>query len=317
MKRKLNYKKIALAFIVVVVVILLIIFGIKGISSFIKNKNSYEHKLSLVGYKKDEIKILLKNFEKNDLENILKIDYNENLANYSEQKYFNINKLNEYTAYLNKNKKSNIKETIAVINTGADKEEYDDIRKTDLSKGILMLVNKYNYLESSYVPKDIVSIPTTYAYEGKSMSKEAMENLIYMLDAARESKFTIVVSSGYRSYSDQEKVYNNYKSIYSTRQADDMIFRPGFSESQTGLSIALEPYSKEVSDVKTSEEHKWLEQNAYKYGFIFRYPANSKALTKADPSDWRMRYVGEVASTKIHNEKITFEEYYKYYVEKK
>ena len=58
-----------------------------------------------------------------------------------------------------------------------------------------------------------------------------------------------------------------------------------------------------------------MQNNAYKYGFIERYPKNDVKITGYDWEPWHYRYIGVEAATKIHEEGITFDEYYAYYVE--
>ena len=56
--------------------------------------------------------------------------------------------------------------------------------------------------------------------------------------------------------------------------------------------------------------------NAYKYGFILRYPENTRDTTGYDFEPWHYRYVGIEAAKKIHDENLLFEEYYSYYIQK-
>ena len=74
--------------------------------------------------------------------------------------------------------------------------------------------------------------------------------------------------------------------------------------------------SSQTDDFEKTEEYKWLLDNSYKYGFILRYPKEKENITKIDYESWHFRYVGVEAATIIHDEKISFEEYYAYYVEK-
>ena len=65
------------------------------------------------------------------------------------------------------------------------------------------------------------------------------------------------------------------------------------------------------------DEFKWLEKNAYKYGFILRYPKDKEYLTGYEYESWHFRYVGKNAAKYIHENKITFDEYYAYFIEGK
>ncbi|UKI58800.1 MAG: M15 family metallopeptidase [Clostridium sp.] len=124
------------------------------------------------------------------------------------------------------------------------------------------------------------------------------------------------LSDGYRSYEAQEKMFESYKNSYGYEEADKNVARPGHSEYQTGISFQIVPYNKVFDKPRESEEYLWLRDNAYKYGFIFRYPEDKKDITLFDSYTWRLRYVGTDVASIIENEKICFEEYYAYFVDK-
>ena len=95
-----------------------------------------------------------------------------------------------------------------------------------------------------------------------------------------------------------------------------MAARAGHSEHQTGLSLDI--FSKTdttTSNFKNSLAYTWLTNNAYKYGFIERYPENKEDITGFSAEAWHWRYVGVDAATYIHENDITFDEYYAYYLE--
>ena len=70
-----------------------------------------------------------------------------------------------------------------------------------------------------------------------------------------------------------------------------------------------------MDDFEETKEYKWLIKNAYKYGFILRYPKDKEDITGYNYESWHYRYVGVEAAKIIHEENITFDEYYAYYVE--
>lgn len=177
-----------------------------------------------------------------------------------------------------------------------------------------MLVNKFYKLSETYVPSDLVDVSLSYAYEGKQVSKVMYDSLTNMLDAAKESGYNLVVSQGYRSYADQEEAYNDIEASSGVDYADKVAARPGHSEYQTGLSVVVKPLYTEGSDMENSPEHTWILENAYKYGFILRYTKDKENITGFSYDAWRLRYVGSNAARIIHNENITFDEYYEYYI---
>ena len=56
------------------------------------------------------------------------------------------------------------------------------------------------------------------------------------------------------------------------------------------------------------EEGKWLRENAYRYGFILRYPRGLEDITGYDYEPWHYRYVGQMAND-IYFNNLTLEEY--------
>ncbi len=310
-QRRLNKKRLFLvigAFIGLIIIMLLIVHFIKeGIK-----KNSIEYKLGEVGYTTEEIEFLTKTLNLDEQKELLEQERISILVPLYKEKYFRKDKLDEYLEYYKNNKKYSPSEIVTKVNTHTNIEAYEKIFDADTSKKELMLVNKYYKLSEDYEPSDIVLIPSAYAYAKKYASESILENLENMIDAAKESKLKLVVSAGYRSYKDQDSIYNNYKVSNGIREADDNVSRPGHSDYQTGLAIDIEPYGKSVTNVNESEEYKWLKENAYKYGFIERFPEGKEDITGFKYSASHYRYVGIEAATYIHNNNITFEEYYGY-----
>lgn len=307
-EKKLNKVKL----IGVLVVILVIIVSVIVMLAIKKKHESLEYKLEVIGYSEAEIEYIKSNFDTSKTEYVLANEYSKNIIPLSKEKYFRFDKLDEYLDYSKEESSLSMSEIITKINTYTNLEFYSQIFNTDTNKKELMMVNKYYKLDETYEPSDLVEVSSRYAYSGKYVSESILENLEEMLDAAREVNYKLVVSQGYRSYEDQASMYESYSSANGEEAADSFVSRPGHSDYQTGLSFDLQPYNKTVEDPETNEEHIWLVSNAYKYGFIFRYPDGVSEITGFKYYPWRLRYVGVDAATYIYNNNITFEEYYGY-----
>ena len=63
---------------------------------------------------------------------------------------------------------------------------------------------------------------------------------------------------------------------------------------------------------ESTSEFKWLNENAYKYGFILRYPKDKMEITGYIYEPWHYRYVGVELASKLYNNGnwITIEEYF-------
>jgi LAS superfamily LD-carboxypeptidase LdcB len=134
--------------------------------------------------------------------------------------------------------------------------------------------------------------------------------------AKNEKGYNIVISSSYREYADQKELYDRRKKDKGEKEADKFAARPGHSEHQLGLAIDLDLYGKTYEKFEDTEEYAWLLENCYKYGFILRYPKDKEDITGYSFESWHYRYVGKEVAKYIHENNITFDEYYEYYLNK-
>ena len=196
---------------------------------------------------------------------------------------------------------------ITYVNIGLDREFYTDMEETDMSDGYLIICNKYHKLKDNYVP-DLVSLS---GYGGGQMEKVAAEHFKEMSNAAKKEGIKIYNVSGYRSFNTQKSLYNNYVNRDGKAKADTYSARPGTSEHQTGLASDINSVS---SSFENTSAFKWLKVNAYKYGFILRYPKGKEFITGYMYEPWHFRYVGEEVAQVIYEKDITYEEYYATYI---
>ena len=212
--------------------------------------------------------------------------------------------------------KESLDTVIALTNTHASSGWYNQDYDTDITKGDLILVNKFYHLSSDYIRDDLKNASLQYSYSNNKVSEKVLDAFEKMRqDVMNELNVKLMINSSYRSYEEQEEIYNEFKKV-SLKYADSYAARPGYSEHQTGLAIDItsleHPSSKSFSE---SDEYKWLIDNCYKYGFILRYPEGKDNITGYKTESWHFRYVGLEAAKKTHDENITFDEYYAYYIE--
>lgn len=119
----------------------------------------------------------------------------------------------------------------------------------------------------------------------------------------------LYISSGYRSYSYQQTIYNNYVNNDGQDTADTYSARPGHSEHQTGVAFDLNSIDDSFAD---TAEGKWVAENCYKYGLIIRYPKGKEHITGYKYEPWHLRFVGVELAKKLYNngDWITLEEYF-------
>ena len=310
---KLRVKKsVKKYFILTIILIILLIGGIKLFKTY-KYHQTYEYKLLQINYNLDEIKILTSKLNNDRLDELLTKEYDANIPKILVEKYFMIKNLDRYLDYISKNPDKSLNDVVALVNVNRDRNYYENIETTDISKGNAMLVNKYHALDKDYEVSDIVKVSTTYAYAGMSLNKEAYEAFKKLADDAKKDGYTIVILSSYRTYDYQDKLWNERKDLKGIEQADAYAARAGSSEHETGLAIDVADYNHPVN-FGEQESYTWMLNNSYKYGFILRYPEGKEDITGYEYESWHYRYLGVELATKVYNEGITFDEYYEYYL---
>lgn len=184
-----------------------------------------------------------------------------------------------------------------------------------------VLVNKDNLLDIDYVPKNMYIVDDNennfHNYIDPNIKpmlrgevKPYLENLI--ADANRVGIY-IIVDSAYRSGKYQEKVLNNLI-LEKGNEAFKLVALPGASEHQTGLAVDFAIYENGIYNDNIKEDDKeaiWLKENAWKYGFILRYPKGKESITGFNFEPWHYRFVGLDLAKKLYDNGVTLEEYYK------
>ncbi len=160
------------------------------------------------------------------------------------------------------------------------------------------------YIDGILIANKSYPLPKNY---NPGVNPEAKAALDQMFAAAASEGLSMRVASGFRSYSTQQQLYNNYVKRDGVAAADRYSARPGYSEHQTGLAFDI---NKASSSFTGTPECNWLAANAYKYGFILRYPEGKENITGYMYESWHYRYIGVEKAEKIYNSGLTLEEYY-------
>lgn len=207
------------------------------------------------------------------------------------EEYVIYNYLDRYIKHRRKKEDLSTNEVIREVNNNKDKKIYN-YKKSDTSKKELILVNNYYSLSDNYIPDNLVDIDKKYG-NGK-LVKSAYNSFKDMYKAATEDDTKLKIIRGYVSYYDE----------YNLNLLDNKKYpKAGYSDNQTGYGIEI-------------NNNSWLKDNAYKYGFIQRYPNKYYKYTKVKNDNY-YRYVGIEAATYLHEHDITFDEYYEYFTKKK
>jgi len=295
---ELTEKKRAIILIIGVVLLVTII-------KLLQNYDSTKNELKKKGYTKEEINIIIERLNEEEINKILEIDYNSKLVSILNEKYYIPDNLFEYINHT-KNE-DNLNNLISEVNVGANNDWYTKKKETNIDKETKMLVNKFNYLNTNYSPNDIVQIKNWYAYNGHKIKEEVNKQYVKMWEAANKEGLVLLVNSSFRTFDEQQKEYDKF--------GDDYASRPGFSEHQTGLALDIITYNIIGNEFENTNEFKWLQRNAHKFGFILRYPKNKENITGYKYESWHYRYLGVNLATKVYESNLTYDEYYAYYCE--
>ncbi len=173
-----------------------------------------------------------------------------------------------------------------------------------------LIVNKSYPLPSDFEPDNTYTSSHNKVNTCNTcIEKQAYKAFLDMQSEATAMGLNIKITSGYRSYKVQEKIYNNYVNRDGIKKADTYSARPGYSEHQSGLAFDLNSISDAFA--KTNEG-VWVNNNAYRYGFIIRYPKNKEKETGYKYESWHLRYVGKELAEKLYNDGdwISIEDYF-------
>ena len=271
-------------------------------------RQHYAAELALAGYSYEETVFLLDTLPSYRFPVLLRYSYSPAIAEYVRQPHFTDTKLERYLSYGSKQTTLTPAEVVTQVNIGLDRTFYTSVQMSKEPDSLTVLVNKYHYLSSKFVPQ-LVSMGSRYtAYSGASMHPEAYEWFVRMVDDAAVEGLWLHSVSAYRSYSYQNTLYTRYVSNNGKKLADTFSARAGYSEHQTGLAVDINVASTSAHFENTPQYH-WLSENAWKYGFILRYPQDKEHITGFRFEPWHYRYVGQEAAKAIRESGLTWEEY--------
>ncbi|MEH7383345.1 M15 family metallopeptidase [Bacillus sp. JJ1533] len=185
-----------------------------------------------------------------------------------------------------------------------------DINENHIFQGDLLLVNNSFPIKQNSIIEDIVPLSAISEMRKQfgtsinsiSLSKEAGLQFSKLIKAAKKDGLVhFSLNNGFRNFEEQAKLYKEIGSSYA--------LPPGYSEHNLGLSIDV---GSTLMKMEYAPEGKWMEENAWKYGFILRYPRDKIDITGIEYEPWHFRYVGLPHSVLMKEKKFVLEEYIEY-----
>ena len=189
-----------------------------------------------------------------------------------------------------------------------------------------LLVNRQHPVTSDFAPADLVNLSeycdsslVKIKYDGTQGVREAADALLRMLEAAKADGITSwQVSAAYRSYADQQRIFDNKVKNFQNNNPDWSLSRcrsaasvtvadPGASEHHTGL--AFDMTVPNTSMFLGTKQCTWLHQHCWEYGFILRYTDEKQQITGFAGEAWHIRYVGTEHSLAMQQSGQCLEEY--------
>ncbi len=168
-------------------------------------------------------------------------------------------------------------------------------------EGTFFLVNRQHEISEEYVPE--IRKVNVFGMS-QAMRADAAQALEEMFKAAKdESNISLASVSGYRSYSKQSTIYaRKKKTTGSAEKADELVALPGTSEHQLGMAmdLAQKGSSQLNSGFGKTKGGQWVNENAYRFGFIVRYQLGKEDITGYSFEPWHVRYVGKEHAKAIY-----------------
>ena len=205
-------------------------------------------------------------------------------------------------------------QTASKTGAGTDAE-----RTFDSSDWSLVLINKQHPIPDDY------DFKLGTFKSGMRCDERVIEDLLLMMQAAKNDGLNLVVRSPYRTSDHQEDNFNDRIKSYMRQGASYMeaykatstvITVPGCSEHEVGLALDItsDTYIPLQQGFAETKEGKWLEEHSHEYGFILRYPSGKEYITGIEYEPWHFRYVGREAAATMKNEGLCLEEFWDKYL---
>jgi D-alanyl-D-alanine carboxypeptidase len=151
-----------------------------------------------------------------------------------------------------------------------------------------------------YAPRGLESVGN-----GQFMRSEAANQLIRMFAAAAAAGHQLTADSGYRSYAHQQTVFAREVAGSGLAQAVEASARAGYSEHQTGWAVDIGGDGCEIATCfGATPAGRWAAAQAYRFGFLLRYPQGLEAVTGFMYEPWHFRYVGTTLAAAMHQRRV-------------
>ena len=182
----------------------------------------------------------------------------------------------------------------------------------------LKLANRLNVINNYSPSTKYIGSQYCQNNDNYQIDERVYDDLITMIEAAKEDGIKLISVSAYRSYEKQQSLYKNKVNYYlkqgysqkgAENKASTIVAIPGTSDHNLGLAVDFN-YLEQRHESKP--ELVWLKEHAEEYGFVMRYAKDKENYTGVIYEPWHYRYVGKDHAKKMNQLNMCLEEYVEY-----
>lgn len=188
-------------------------------------------------------------------------------------------------------------------------------RSTPVACGdILAPLDKQHSLAADCQLQDLVPLPDAMSYLVDYpivLRRAAADAMVSLINAATDAGFALRVRSAFRSYAQQQVVFNYWVSVDGYDEAVRVSAEPGHSEHQLGIAADVTSASSGYGfdSFAATPDAAWLAENCWKFGFVLSYPAGAESITGYAYEPWHVRYVGTDVAAQVHASGLTLHQF--------
>jgi D-alanyl-D-alanine carboxypeptidase len=206
--------------------------------------------------------------------------------------------------------------SVQKIDLGSDKPIYVPELQLYSPNHQWMYVTKTSPLPEKYEPSNLktISLPTGDRGTTLRLRGDVLGHLQALFAKASQDDYDLMVSSAYRSISDQQTLFESTERTKGEAYAKKYVLTPGASEHHTGYAVDVTDASKDCqadSDdcLLSPASASWIATHAPDFGFIVRYPQGKESTTGISYEPWHLRYVGVVLARQLTDNDLTLDEF--------
>ncbi len=160
----------------------------------------------------------------------------------------------------------------------------------------LLLINKEHPLPADFTASVIFDDYTKITFH------PLLSDPFYELSQAIQDRFeeVLYISSAYRSTEEQAALFE---------EAPESAQAPYSSEHEAGLALDVLVFEHAGKNFINHPVGRWVNDHAFRYGFIIRYPFGREDITGIPFEPWHLRFVGNPHATIMKARGLVLEEY--------